>query len=119
MIVMNNKLSDVQLLEIGVNPSNLIFPCGELNIIIQNDISKSIKSETMCPNIYKPRKNVMYDCFKNNQGYKLNKSTDKKFFTMHLRDSAERLKILSYYLTQQADEIEKYGFPVTNCLYPE
>jgi hypothetical protein len=43
----------------------------------------------------------------------------KEDFVKHLRDSAERLKIMSYYLTQQANEIEELGYPKTSLYYPE
>ena len=119
-------LSNEELIKIGVNPDNLSYPMGEMNIIVQNrnfdsdgdEFNSDTFTETY-PDIYHPRKNRVWSCMCAGDREFINDETDKKSWINHLRDSAERLKILSYYLMKQADEIEEFGYPKTDCYYPE
>ena len=121
-------LSTEELIKIGVNPDNLTYPQGEMNIIVQcfgfdEDTIKSIENEDdvieVKPDIYHPRKNSVWSCACKDDGYILNTKEDKEEYVKHLRDSAERLKIMSYYLMKQAEEIEQFGYPKTTLYYPE
>ena len=117
-----SKLTKEKLIEIGVNPDNLIYECGELNIIVQcfglgddeKNKTKFIENPEIYPDVYMPRKNRVYS-----DTLSIKDKEDKKDWINHLKDSAERLKIISYYLSEQAAEIEKYGYPITTCCYPE
>jgi ribosome biogenesis GTPase A len=40
-------------------------------------------------------------------------------FIAHLKDSAERLKVMSLLLSRQAKELEETGYTSTVCYYPE
>lgn len=122
--MMNTKLSKEKLIEIGVNPDNLNYLFGEMNIIVQlpgfengKDCGKEITQ--LYPDIYQPRKNLVWSCQMSGDEIKFSKEEEKKDFVRHLRDSAERLKIMSYYLMQQAKEIEEIGYPKTSLYYPE
>lgn len=121
-------LSSEELIKIGVNPDNLTYPNGEMNIIVQcfgfdDKTIQSIKNgednAEVYPDIYHPRKNSVWSCGEHGDGYSIETEEDKKEYVQHLRDSAERLKIMSYYLMKQAEEIEECGYPKTTCYYPE
>lgn len=121
-------LSKEELIKIGVNPDNLNYNFGEMNIIVQcfgfdDDTIQAIKNgeenAEVHPDIYHPRKNSVWSCGCQGDGYSLETEEDKKDYINHLRDSAERLKIMSYYLMKQAEEIEEFGYPITTCYYPE
>lgn len=125
-----SHLTHEQLIEIGVNPDNLNYPCGEMNIIVQlfgmtkEDIlqdqqERGDNSIILNPDIYQPRKNSVWSCNCSGDGFDISSQRDKEDFIKHLRDSAERLKIMAYLLSQQANEIETIGYPVTTCYYPE
>ena len=51
--------------------------------------------------------------------YNLSDKDQKEEFLRHLRDSQERLKILSLLLHKQEEEIIEFGYPKTTCYYPE
>ena len=123
-------LTREELIEIGVNPDNMTYPLGEMNVIVQcfgsedgteEDYETGEKRQIteVYPDIYMPRKNSVWSC--SCQGYSPSIETeeDKKDWCAHLRDSAERLKVMAYYLSKQADEIEEFGYPKTTCYYPE
>lgn len=120
-------LSNEELIKIGVNPDNLTYPFGEMNIIVQShsvdpddfEEGEEIVFDKASPDIYQPRKNRVWSCGCSGDDVELETEEDKKDWVKHLRDSAERLKIMSYYLMKQADEIEEFGYPKTNCYYPE
>lgn len=117
-------LSKEELNEIGVNVDNLQFN-GEMNVIVQclisdeDDDDYESRKYQMMPDIYHPRKNSVYSCGCRGEKFDLTDSDTKAEYLRQLRDSAERHKIMAYYLTKQADEIEKLGYPVTNFYYPE
>lgn len=118
-------LSKEELIKIGVNPDNIKDVFGSMNIIVQNvhgyDEEAPAPNDTieLNPDIYHPRKNHVWTCACQGDGYELVTPEHKKHFVSRLRDSAERLKILAYYLSKQADEIEEFGYPKTQCYYPE
>ena len=121
---MQQDLTREQLVEIGVNPDNLNYLDGEMNIIVQSfGMSEERLQENdlrIYPDIYHPRKNSVWSCGCEGKAIAdLNNEEDKKEWIRHLKDSAERLKIMSYYLMKQAEEIEEFGYPKTTCYYPE
>lgn len=122
--MMDTKLSKEKLIEIGVNPDNLNYPFGQMNIIVQlpgfeNDKDCGEEITQLYPDIYQPRKNRVWSCRVHGDEIKFSEEKEKEDFVKHLRDSAERLKIMSYYLMQQAKEIEELGYPKTSLYYPE
>ena len=117
-------LTREKLIEIGVNPDNLVYPNGEMNVIVQSfgvDPELVEKGEfKVYPDIYHPRKNRVWSCGCEGEPIAdLNNEEDRKDWVEHLKDSAERLKIMSYYLMKQVEEIEKQGYPTTTLYYPE
>lgn len=121
---MTTDLTREQLIEIGVNPDNLNWPGGEMNIIVQSFGKSNEEVEKgnlkLYPDIYHPRKNSVWSCgCEGDPIADLNSEEDKKDWVKHLKDSAERLKIMSYYLMKQAEEIETQGYPTTTLYYPE
>ena len=123
--VMEDTLTREQLIEIGVNPDNLKHPNGEMNIIVQlfgfedgvDDDGNPV--DHVNPDVYHPRKNSVWSCGCSGDGPSIATKEDKEAFVTHLRDSSERLKIMAYKLTQQANEIEEFGYPKTTLYYPE
>jgi hypothetical protein len=127
---MNNNLTREELIAIGVNPDNMTYFCGEMNIIVQcfgsedgttydEKTGSRIPMTKVYPDIYHPRKSSVWSCGCEDDPISIESEEDKEDYVEHLRDSAERLKIMAYYLSCQADEIEKFGYPKTNCYYPE
>ena len=121
---MTDDLTREQLIEIGVNPDNLNYPGGEMNIIVQSFAIDNERLEDgdlrIYPDIYHPRKNSVWSCgCKGDPIADLNDEDDREDWIKHLKDSAERLKIMSYYLMKQVEEIEKQGYPTTTLYYPE
>lgn len=123
-------LTREELLEIGVNPDNMNYPDGEMNIIVQmfgyengtveNDETGELEPVSeVYPDVYHPRKNEVYCTAVRGDGIYIADEDEKKDFVKHLRDSAERLKIMAHYLSCQANEIEEFGYPKTTCYYPE
>ena len=51
--------------------------------------------------------------------FDLSNEEEKEEFLKHLRDSQERLKILSLLLHKQEEEIIEYGYPKTDCYFPD
>ena len=120
---MQQNLTKEQLIKIGVNPDNL-YDGGEMNIIVQSfrvDPENLDKGDyKIYPDIYHPRKNSVWSCGCAGEPIAdLNNAEDKETWVRHLKDSAERLKIMSYYLMKQVEEIEKFGYPITSLYYPE
>lgn len=121
----DNKLSREKLIEIGVNPDNMKHENGEMNIIVQlfgyenGKTENGKKVENVYPDIYHPRKNSVWSCGCMGDAPSIATKDERKDFVIHLRDSAERLKIMAYKLSCQADEIEKLGYPKTTLYYPE
>lgn len=122
---MKNALTTEQLIEIGVNPDNLKYPNGEMNIIVQlfgseNGLDEDGNKITqVSPDVYHPRKNSVWSCGCQGDGPFIDTDEGKREFVVHLRDSAERLKIMAHKLSKQADEIENFGYPKTTLYYPE
>ena len=121
-------LTKDELIKIGVNPDNLTYPMGEMNIIVQSygfdeETIQSIKNgdeiAEVSPDIYHPRKNSVWSCGSKGDNIFIETEDEKEDWVKHLRDSAERLKIMSYYLMKQAEEIEEFGYPKTTLYYPE
>ena len=121
-------LTREELIEIGVNPDNMTYPDGEMNIIVQcfgyeDGLQENYATgekgpiKEVYPDIYHPRRNSVYMCTDGDVPFETEE--EKKDWVAHLRDSAERLKVMAYYLSKQADEIEELGYPKTDCYYPE
>ena len=88
----------------------------EANIIVQS-FGKEDDNESrylVTPLNYMPRKERCCEI-----EYDLSDKNQKEEFLRHLRDSQERLKILSLLLHKQEEEIIEFGYPKTTCYYPE
>ena len=119
-------LTKEELIEIGVNPDNMTYPMGEMNVIVQcfgyedgTFVDDQHPVTEIHPDIYQPRKNRVWSYACEGDSISIATEEDKKNWCAHFRDSAERLKIMAYYLSKQADEIEEFGYPKTTCYYPE
>jgi hypothetical protein len=123
-----------ELEALGVDFSALTYEHGEMNIIVQQ--FATIREEQMeeqadeyddpedfCfsayPDIYQPRKNRVWSCGCSGDPVSLETPEDRVDYAKHLRDSAERLKIMSIILKQQAKELEETGEIHTSLYYPE
>jgi hypothetical protein len=113
-----------ELIEKGVNFENMNYPFGEMNIIVQQfaTLKKDLEDDavlTANPDIYQPRKNRVWSCGCSGDGVNISTDDECKDYASHLRDSAERLKIMSIILSQQANELEEFGEIRTSLYYPE
>ena len=123
-----------ELEALGVDFNALTYKNGEMNIIVQQ--FATIREEQMeeyadscddpeefCfsayPDIYQPRKNRVWSCGCSGDSISLDTVEDRADYAKHLRDSAERLKIMSIILKQQAKELEETGEIHTSLYYPE
>lgn len=123
-----------ELEALGVDFDALTYKNGEMNIIVQQ--AATIREEQMeeqadeyddpeyfCfsayPDIYQPRKNRVWSCSCTGDSVSLETPEDRTDYVKHLKDSAERLKIMSIILKQQAKELEETGEIHTNLYYPE
>ena len=113
----------------GVKLENLIHEYGEMNIIVQqfpsveyeendND-DESPTINVAFPDIYQPRKNRVYSYGETGEVINLDDPEIRANHLKHMRDSAERLKIMSILLAKQADELEQTGKITTTMYYPE
>lgn len=110
-----------ELIELGIDYNKMNYPFGEMNIIVQwfgrprdND---DVEENFAYPDIYQPRKNMVWSVIDNK--IDLSDEEQRKDFIAHLRDSSERLKVLSYLLSRQAQELEETGYTETVCYFPE
>lgn len=113
-----------ELIERGVNFDNMNYPNGEMNIIVQQfaTLKKDLEDGdvlTANPDIYQPRKNSVWSCGCQDGGIDINTEDEQKDYISHLKDSAERLKIMSIILLKQAEELEEFGEIRTTLYYPE
>ena len=114
-----------ELEERGVNFDNMTYPCGEMNIIVQqfpvlrDEIEDEDEEFMAFPDIYQPRHNAVYSCGYTGDGFSIDNQEDRDDYISHLKDSSERLKIMSILLAQQAKELEETGEIYTKCYYPE
>ena len=123
-----------ELEALGVDFDALVYENGEMNIIVQQ--FATIRKEQMeeyaenyddpedfCfsayPDIYQPRKNQVWSCGCNGDPVSLETPESRADYVKHLRDSAERLKIMAILLKQQAKELEETGEIHTSLYYPE
>lgn len=133
-MVKDLSVSAEELKANGVNLEALKYPYGEMNIIVQcfgtldgmeeeydEDLETEVKHPIteLLPDIYQPRRNRVWSCGCSGDSVAFETDEDKKDWVLHLRDSAERLKIMSYILSKQANEIEEFGYPKTSLYYPE
>ena len=117
-------MTKAELIERGVNFDNMNYPFGEMNIIVQQFATLKEDLEdgdvlTVNPDIYQPRKNSVWSCGCQGSGFDIDTENERKDYASHLRDSAERLKIMSIILSKQADELEEFGEIRTSLYYPE
>lgn len=117
-------MTKAELIKRGVNFDNMNYPFGEMNIIVQQFATLKEDLEdgdvlTANPDIYQPRKNRVWSCSCYGDGVDISTENDRKDYASHLRDSAERLKIMSIILTKQAEELEEFGEIITTLYYPE
>jgi hypothetical protein len=113
----------------GVKLENLIHEYGEMNIIVQqfpseeyNENDNDEDSPTInvaFPDIYQPRKNGVYSYGVTGEFIDLDDPDSRAYHIKHMRDSVERLKIMSILLAKQADELEQTGKITTTMYYPE
>ena len=119
---------------LGVDFDALTYKNGEMNIIVQQFATTREEQmeeqaddyddpEDFCfsayPDIYQPRKNRVWSCAYRGDSVSLETPEDRADYVKHLRDSAERLKIMAILLKQQAKELEETGEIHTNLYYPE
>ncbi len=118
-------MTKAELIERGVNFDNMNYPFGEMNIIVQQFATLKADLDdddvlTAKPDIYHPRKNSVWSCgCQDDGGFDISTENERKDYASHLRDSAERLKIMSIILSQQANELEEFGEIRTSLYYPE
>lgn len=115
-----------ELQALGVKLENLTYKNGEMNIIVhqfpsekydENDgDEESPTINVSYPDIYQPRKNRVYSCGETGDFINLDDPQSRANHIKHMRDSAERLKIMSILLAKQADELEQTG-KITTCMY--
>lgn len=118
-----------ELQNLGVKLENLTYRNGEMNIIVQQFPSQEYEENdgdedsptinVLYPDIYQPRKNRVYSCGETGEFINLDDPHERANHIKHMRDSAERLKILSILLAKQADELEQTGKITTTMYYPE
>ena len=123
-----------ELEALGVDFDALVYENGEMNIIVQQFATTREEqmeeqaddyddTEDFCfsayPDIYQPRKNRVWSCACNEDPVSLETPEDRADYVKHLRDSAERLKIMAILLKQQAKELEETGEIYTDLYYPE
>lgn len=112
-----------ELIEIGVNPDNMVYPHGEMNIIVhcfgcdEDEIENN--ELKIYPDIYQPRRNRVYSCGCNGDSFDLTDEEVKRDYLAHLKDSAERLKIMAHKMSLQIKELEEKGYFTTDLYYPE
>lgn len=118
-------MTKAELIDKGVNFDNMNYPFGEMNIIVQQfaTLKKDLGDDdvlTAKPDIYHPRKNSVWSCVcQDDSGFDISTENEREDYVSHLRDSAERLKIMSIILSQQAKELEEFGEIRTTLYYPE
>lgn len=113
----------------GVKLENLTHEYGEMNIIVQqfpseeyeeNDNDDELPTINVAfPDIYQPRKNRVYSYGETGEVINLDDPETRVNHLKHMRDSVERLKIMSILLAKQADELEQTGKITTTMYYPE
>ena len=118
-----------ELQNLGVKLENLTHEYGEMNIIVQqfpsgeyneddND-EDGLINNVVFPDIYQPRKNRVYSYGETGEIINLDDPDSRAVHIKHMRDSVERLKIMSILLAKQADELEQTGKITTTMYYPE
>lgn len=111
-----------ELLKLGINVDDVKYPCGEMNIIVQcfaqKDEDGNVVNE-LYPDIYQPRKNMVYSCGCCSDGISVKTKEEKYDYILHLKDSVCRLRILAFLLEKQAKELEAIGYVKTKCYYPD
>lgn len=118
-----------ELQKLGVKLENLTYKNGEMNIIVQqfpseeyNENDNDDESPTInvvFPDIYQPRKNMIYSYGITGEMIDLDDTDSREEHIKHMRDSVERLKIMSILLAKQADELERTGKITTTMYFPE
>lgn len=118
-----------ELQKLGVKLKNLTYRNGEMNIIVQqfpsteyeendND-DESPTISVSYPDIYQPMKNRVYSYGITGEIIDLDDPDSRADHIKHMRDSVERLKIMSILLEKQADELEQTGKITTTMYYQE
>jgi hypothetical protein len=118
-----------ELQNLGVKLENLTHEYGEMNIIVQQFPSEEYEENdndedsptinVAFPDIYQPRKNRVYSYGETGEVINLDDPEIRANHIKHMRDSVERLKIMSILLAKQADELEQTGKITTTMYYPE
>ena len=117
-------MTKAELAERGVNFDNMSYPFGELNIIVMQ--MAQLKSDVVpgdilraYPDVYQPRKNRVWSCSCSGDPFPLDGKENRDNYIAHLKDSAERLKIMSILLSEQAKELEQFGEIRTTLYFPK
>ena len=118
-----------ELQKLGVKLENLTYRNGEMNIIVhqfpseeydENDNDdESPTINVAFPDVYMPRKNRVYSYGVCGDIINLDDPDNRADHIKHMRDSVERLKIMSILLAKQADELEQTGKITTSMYSPE
>ena len=118
-----------ELQALGVKLENLTYRNGEMNIIVhqfpseeydENDNDdESPTINVAFPDVYMPRRNRVYSYGETGEIIDLDDPDSRADHIKHMRDSVERLKIMSILLAKQADELEQTGKITTSMYYPE
>ena len=97
--------------------NNTVYRLGEYD---ENDNDEnSLTINVASPDIYQPRRNRVYSYGMTGDIIDLDDLDSRADHIKHMRDSVERLKIMSILLAKQADELEQTGKITTSMYYPE
>lgn len=113
-----------ELLALGINVDDLIYPNGEMNVIVQcfgqsKDENERKEEPLVRPDIYQPRRNEVWSCGCQDDYIPLSDEEEKQDYVKHLKDSVGRLRIMALLLEKQAHELETQGYFTTTCYYPD
>lgn len=117
-----NGFTKEELIELGIDYGKMNYPYGEMNIIVQwfgrhQEGYDNNEDNFAYPDVYQPRRNMVWSV--TDDKIDLSDEEKRKDFISHLRDSSERLKVLSHLLSRQAQELEESGYTDTVCYFPE
>ena len=118
-----------ELQKLGVKLENLTYRNGEMNIIVHQFPSEEYEENdnddesptinVTFPDIYQPMRNRVYSYGETGEIINLDDPESRAAHLKHMRDSVERLKIMSILLAKQADELEQTGKITTTMYFPE
>lgn len=83
----------------NINVEDLIYPNGELNIIVQcfGKSEEDYKEDpNVYPSIFHPRKNTVVSYANIGEGIDLSNKEEREDYIKHLKDSVGRLRIMAF-----------------------